>query len=336
MSEKIIGWLEISGKELISCKIEISTKIGGVNIYVNNFFEGVTGRNGKLELEVLPGTHIITAKKDEFTQEKMIEAKSSQKVNLKFVIEEDVFYSELIVNSYPSGAKVYLNGKSVGNTPLKKKRIQNGVYKLRIERKGKSYEDVINIERQGFDVIKNYVFEYKTDKTKKSKKFWMPVNLDEGITPEFLKEGLLIKGNTKDSSLKGSGFTSKEFLIKDMEIGFEFKDVDVKDGVLIAGLIDERGNSALINFDGKYFAVRRIINKNERRFVKALDKGKLGKFDIRLRYNKDLKEFEAMVGNKLIERVKIEFHKYVRVVVLVDGGSVDKKVKCFARKIWIK
>ncbi len=336
MAEKTIRWLEVSGKELISCKVEISTKISGVNIYVNNFFEGVTDRDGKLELEVLPGTHIIIVKKDDFMQEKMIEAKSSQEMNLKFVIEEDVFYSELTVNSYPSGAKVYLNGKSAGTTPLKKERIQNGTYKLKIERKGESYEDVINIERQGFDVIKNYVFEYKTDNTKKSKKFWIPINLDEGITTEFLKEGLLIKGNSKDTVLRGSGFISKEFMVKDMEIGFEFRDVAVKDGVLVAGLIDEMGNAAFINFDGKYFAIRRIVDKNEKRFVKALDKGKLDKFSIRLKYYKDSKEIEAMVGNKVIERVKIKFHKYVRVVILIDGESPDKKVKCFAKKIWIK
>lgn len=337
LAVNIIQWIAASGKDLIAAEVLVTTGVEDVDIYVDRFLEGKTDDKGRVKIKVLPGKHSISARKMNYSkEEKEIETIKGQKLTINMPIKKGFFYSDLIVNSYPSEADVYINNRLEGKTPLIKERLVNSVYTIRVEKGGKQFEEKVEINKWGYNVIKNYVFDYDSTSSKQADKLWSLLDKEKGIKPAISETSYILEGTSQDDSINGSGFVSKEFTAGDLEAGFDVANVHLDDGILMVGLMDQAGNKVFINFDGRYFAVRKVLRNDERLFVKALDKGKKDKFKLVLKYYDKLNEIEAIVDDSILDTIPMEFNKNIKALLFLDADSSDRKQECRIERIWIK
>ena len=138
------------------------------------------------------------------------------------------------------------------------------------------------------------------------------------------------------ADFEGSGFVSREFAVSDLEAGFTFKNISISGGSVMAGFMDDQKNSVAINFDGRYFSVRKSVGGDEKLFVQALDKGKSEKFILRLRYIPAISQFEAMVDDKRIESSGIKLAGHVRALLMADVTANNARMDCQIDKVWIR
>jgi hypothetical protein len=329
------GWIARSGRALIPGRLTVETGIDSVNVYVDGRLQGLTGSDGRLAFPVLPGSHRISARKDRYTgQDRDLEVAKGSEQRIPFELKKDFFHSALVVRSSPEGADVFVDGAAMGRTPLRIEKLLNGTYKLRVERSGKRFEEDVAVDRWGYDPSVDYVFDYDSEKADAG--LWNPVNREEGIEARVEKGIFVIEGSAREPTGGGSGFVSREFAVSDFEAGFAFRSVSVNGGSLVAGLADDQKNSVYINFDGRYFSIRKSVNGEEKLFVRALDKGKSDRFTLRLRYLQATRQFEALVDDKIIEGSSMKLSGHVRAVLMAGATARNAAVKCDVQRIWIR
>lgn len=97
-------------------------------VYVNNNFKGIT----PVTLEVDPGTYevrIVKADYEEYVTMVKVGEGETKVISAELVPK----FGFLSVNSEPSGARVYINGKYIGKTPIEGYRLDTGEYELRLK-----------------------------------------------------------------------------------------------------------------------------------------------------------------------------------------------------------
>ncbi|MDH5546921.1 MAG: PEGA domain-containing protein [Gammaproteobacteria bacterium] len=117
----------------------------GVNVYVDEKWVGATGRDGKAKISVrLNKEYKVSMYRHGFSQ-KTVELEVEKNAELKeFML--DSYYSLLKVTSDPSNATVYIDGSSIGTTPLTEgKPVSTGFHTVRIAAGGdwRDFEEVI-------------------------------------------------------------------------------------------------------------------------------------------------------------------------------------------------
>lgn len=132
----------------ISAKSDIRGNIqalSGVNIYLNEKWMGATGKDGKARIPVrLDKSYDLSLYRHGFSQ-KAAELEVAKNAELReFML--DSYYSLLKIESEPSNATVYIDGKEVGKTPMSDgTSVPTGFHTVRLTAGGdfRDYEEVI-------------------------------------------------------------------------------------------------------------------------------------------------------------------------------------------------
>lgn len=99
------------------------------------------------------GMHSITLKKKGFYLKKIeLRIDSAQKKELQFALQQP---SKLFIITEPSGATLYINQKSVGNSPFSNEQIKPGEYSISAEMKNyQSINQTLVIESNSTDTLR--------------------------------------------------------------------------------------------------------------------------------------------------------------------------------------
>ncbi|RPJ11062.1 MAG: PEGA domain-containing protein [Deltaproteobacteria bacterium] len=114
-------------------ELEISSVPSGATVYVNGKPVGTTPYEGK---NVSPGSHKVRMEKEGYEPwEKQVAVEAGKR---KEVVAELVLLKigEIEVKSEPAGAKVYLDGKGVGETPLTVSKVSPGRHRVQVVKEG--------------------------------------------------------------------------------------------------------------------------------------------------------------------------------------------------------
>ena len=129
----------------------IESEPDGATIKINGEAVGVA----PVQRSLPEGKYVVTADMGAIyhpATSNLIELKDGQTVNIPLVLKPS--YGYLSINSEPKGAKIYISGQYIGDTPYENKRQPSNVYNLRIEKdKHFSYLERIVIE----DEEKTYI-----------------------------------------------------------------------------------------------------------------------------------------------------------------------------------
>jgi hypothetical protein len=125
--KRISASLELTGGRLL-----ISTEPAQANIYIDGKLAGMGSYDGK---SLSPRSYKVRVLKEGYEPwEKDITLKPGDKMEVLAKLE--LMGGELSVNTEPSGAKIYVDGKFVGNTSHKGKDLNPGLYRLRVVKEG--------------------------------------------------------------------------------------------------------------------------------------------------------------------------------------------------------
>ncbi|MDH5218030.1 MAG: PEGA domain-containing protein [Gammaproteobacteria bacterium] len=142
LDEKNKHFVTIAAKSEIRGSIEY---LSGVNVYLNEKWMGVTGKNGKVRIPIkLDKEYDLSLYKHGFSQ-KSEEIELAKNADFKeFLL--DSYYSLLKIESEPSNATVYIDGATLGTTPFTDgKPVSTGFHTVRISAGGdyRDWEEVI-------------------------------------------------------------------------------------------------------------------------------------------------------------------------------------------------
>ena len=123
--------------------LEIKSNPSGAKILVNNEFKGVT----PLDLTLKEGTYNIKITKDDYEDyATSITIKDGGTKTINAELEETIKTGTLTINSEPSVANIYVNGKYRGITPLTLT-LEPGTYTIKISKDGyKTYTKTVIID----------------------------------------------------------------------------------------------------------------------------------------------------------------------------------------------
>ncbi|WP_461867042.1 PEGA domain-containing protein [Thermococcus sp.] len=114
--------------------LKVSSSPLGAKVYINGSYRGKT----PLILQLYPGTYKIKLAKDEYTvYTTTITLKIGE--NRSISVNLTPAFGYLSVTSNPSGAKVYVDGGYIGETPIEDYKLYTGNHKIRLIKDG--YED---------------------------------------------------------------------------------------------------------------------------------------------------------------------------------------------------
>ena len=126
-------------------ELGISLKTSGASLHIDGKSTEV-GPSNYVEKELSPGTYKIRVAKEGYeTWEGDIAVKAGERVEVS--IELRMKGGELLVRTEPSGALIYLGGKSVGTGSYEGKELSAGPYKIRVTKEGyEAWEGDVVIE----------------------------------------------------------------------------------------------------------------------------------------------------------------------------------------------
>ncbi len=114
--------------------LTINSNPSGADVYINGDYKGET----PLIVQVSPGTHQVKLTKQDYqdyTATITLNPAESKTLN----VELTPAFGYLTVKSNPSGAKVYVDGSYIGNTPLENYKLSTGQHSLKVTKQG--YQD---------------------------------------------------------------------------------------------------------------------------------------------------------------------------------------------------
>jgi hypothetical protein len=111
--------------------LEVKSDPADSKIYVDGVFEGYSPLKKEM---FLSGNHSVTAEYELYHSESQdFHLADGEKKNLSLKLKQA--YGELIVNSNPSGARVFIDDIEMGVTPYKNSKIASKLYKVRLDKK---------------------------------------------------------------------------------------------------------------------------------------------------------------------------------------------------------
>ncbi|RLA89661.1 MAG: hypothetical protein DRG20_04400 [Deltaproteobacteria bacterium] len=124
---------------IVITQLDIRSNPPGAKIIIDGKEKGET----PFSLTISPGEHNVIIKKDGYsTWKKNIEIKKGE--SKKLVAYLKARYGSLYLDTIPSNADIYINGKKAGKTPLELKKIKPGKYLIKIK-KERYYEQEVPI-----------------------------------------------------------------------------------------------------------------------------------------------------------------------------------------------
>ncbi|MDK2785353.1 MAG: hypothetical protein PWQ80_32 [Thermotoga sp.] len=115
--------------------LRLRTDPVGVDVYIDGRYAGTTSESG-LTIVLDPGTYSIRLEKEGYeTDSFTVNLKAGEEKEVFRRLEEKVVFSEVRIETQPSGATVYLNGYYHGETPVTIY-VQTGTYEITIVKPG--------------------------------------------------------------------------------------------------------------------------------------------------------------------------------------------------------
>ncbi|PLV58324.1 PEGA domain-containing protein [Thermotoga sp. KOL6] len=115
--------------------LQLRTDPPDVNVYLNGRYVGTTGQSG-LNVVLDPGTYEVKLEKEGYETEVFtVSLKAGENREIFKRLEKEVTFSEVRIETEPSGALVYLNGYYHGETPVTIY-IQTGTYEITLVKPG--------------------------------------------------------------------------------------------------------------------------------------------------------------------------------------------------------
>ncbi|MCB1178137.1 MAG: PEGA domain-containing protein, partial [Leptospiraceae bacterium] len=106
----------------------------GAYVYID---EEYAGKSPVTRMDVLAGKHKVLITREGFKRvEKVIELKKDKILTYNFPMDKIKDEGKISVSSKPSGAKVYLGSRFLGNTPIKDITVPLGLNRLKVEKEG--------------------------------------------------------------------------------------------------------------------------------------------------------------------------------------------------------
>jgi tetratricopeptide (TPR) repeat protein len=129
-------------------------KLGGVNVYLNDAWVGTTGSDGKTVVPVKLGkTYDIVLYRHGYQQVKEKVKAEKDRDQKEYLLE--VNNALLRIDSKPSGAEVFIDGVSVGKSPITDgKQINFGFHTIKLSAGGdiRDWEEVVEFNRKEVDL----------------------------------------------------------------------------------------------------------------------------------------------------------------------------------------
>lgn len=121
--------------------LKVTSTPSGAEVYINDENAGRT----PLELQLDPGTYTVRVTLDGYEEyEDRIEVRAGETTGISASLTPVGYVT---VTSEPSGARVYLDGTYIGNTPITEYKVQAGAYEVTVEDDGyQAYKTSIKIE----------------------------------------------------------------------------------------------------------------------------------------------------------------------------------------------
>jgi hypothetical protein len=140
-----------------SCMAQIEEKTGEIKV---GFLAEVTVKSGELEVksepsgakvyldgkevgespivlsDISPGRHLIRLVKEGFEPYEVLEVVAVDRKGLMVNLNKIVKEGELLIQTEPSGATIYLNNRSVGRSPYEGRGLSPGIYRIRVTKEG--------------------------------------------------------------------------------------------------------------------------------------------------------------------------------------------------------
>ena len=184
--------------------LNIASNEKNAKIYIDDRFFGRTDKSGIL-LEA--GNHNIVLFKENYIAKKIqlnLEEKAIKSINIDFNKEDTVTGNTIKITSTPDKAKVYLDSNYVGLTPVVKNDLNNGKYRLRVEKDG---------------FITNYqTVEFNRDKDKNKD---VSINLEKGDSNEHYFSRTTTYNTLFKTSFFGIAFTSASYIFFGLKVDDE-------------------------------------------------------------------------------------------------------------------
>jgi len=122
----------------------INSEPPGATVKINNVIKGLT----PLKINLPPGSYNLKIEKEDYLPwNYSIVLKENSKVEKNFPLQPIPKTSYLTVYSDPTDAQVFLNGKSIGNTPITNYKIEKGEYILEVKKEGyREYRTKFTVE----------------------------------------------------------------------------------------------------------------------------------------------------------------------------------------------
>lgn len=122
--------------------LKVSTYPLGASIYIDGTYFG----KAPLEVQIEEGTHVVSAYKPDYRMDTMkvnVYSGKTTTVSLKLIPDRKTY--SLALSTVPAGARVYLDGDYVGDSPITLS-VSKGTHSLKIEKEGyRTYNETIQI-----------------------------------------------------------------------------------------------------------------------------------------------------------------------------------------------
>jgi len=86
--------------------------------------------------DISPGRHLIRLVKEGYEPCEVLEVVEVDRKGVMVTLKKMVKEGELLIQTEPSGAAIYLNGRSVGRSPYEGKGLPPGIYRIRVTKEG--------------------------------------------------------------------------------------------------------------------------------------------------------------------------------------------------------
>lgn len=184
--------------------LNITSNEKNARIYIDDRFFGRTDKSGIL-LEA--GNHNVVVIKENYIAKKIqlnLEEKAIKTINIDFSQADPIPRNTIQITSIPEKAKVYLDSNYIGLTPVVKNDLNNGKYRLRVEKDG---------------FITNYqTVEFDKDKDKIKN---VSLNLEKGDSNERYFSRTTAYNTLFKSSFFGIAFTSASYIFFGLKVDDE-------------------------------------------------------------------------------------------------------------------